>query len=378
MHLSDINMVKGFSRLFDKAQSTEITNQEQAYLLKEYEDSRSVSAILQETQNATDEMSSLLAQFMTRNRYERRKKSEIEKNESFLDEVSDSEDGKFTDIKRNGNLDIIYFLQKIRQLFPDDSDLILVLRELLGKKELEKAEKEKIKEFLQEIERKADPKDIKGAINCALKAKVYSKKLKTNPRFLRRSYRGFIQNSKPVTLYYLDWVGMYGFEHRQLVLEYIEASLIDDIHSLDPSCSSTEFGNLLSSLTRLKKLQSIENAFFLHLLKNEVAKKLNINQQDWLVLLISVISDSYDFKSLLKDVLTEKIDSLDITNLAQLVQLIYRLCSSLPNEIFMSKDSGEGMLRQIIELQNQLSSLEEQANRGLKIDRQTINSLLTD
>ncbi|EAC1404459.1 YopN family type III secretion system gatekeeper subunit [Escherichia coli] len=378
MHLSDINMVKGFSRLFDKTQSTETINHEQDLLLDEYESSRSISAILQETQNATDEMSSLLSQFMTRNRYERRKNSEIERNESFLDEVSDSSDGKFTDVKRNNNSDIAYFLQKIRQLFPDDSDLVLVLRELLGKKDLEKAEKEKIQEFLREIESKVAPKDIRGAINCALKAKVYSKKLKTNPKFLRRSYRGFIQNSKPIALYYLDWVGMYGFDHRQLVLEYIEASLIDDIHSLDPSCSSTEFGDLLANLTSLKKLQSIENAFFSQLLKDTVAAKLNINQQDWLVLLISVISDSYNFTLILKDVLSEKIDSLDITSLARLVQLIYRLCVSLPHEIFTSEDSGEGMLKQILELQNKLSSLEEQANRGLSIDRETINSLLAD
>ena len=213
-----------------------------------------------QAQLMADDLSALLA---TRRRTDLDKRSQklSEQFERVLEEDSEPKVAKIIALVRAGNVSVEALLAYARSLFPDDSDLVLVLRELLKRKNLAELEELLLSDIMQRVLEQADPKHYKAGINVALKARMHGTKMVVSAKVLRETYREFLVSEQGEITQYEQWVEQYGAKKRTAVLEFIASALVYDMQAHDPSCSRDEFGTLLSNLVGLKKIKSSESNF---------------------------------------------------------------------------------------------------------------------
>jgi type III secretion system YopN/LcrE/InvE/MxiC family regulator len=227
-----------------------------------------------------------------------------------------------------------WLLQQARQQFPDESDLALVLRDLLQRKELPQITRQRLEALLHQVQTQASPKRLKAGINCALKARLFGSKLALRASLLRASYRAFLDGEQDPGSCYEEWIALFGHPHRTDVLDFIEAALLSDIDSLDPSCSRLEFGNLLARLGDLKALRSAELLFIQHLLGDALITRHNREVADWLVFLLGLLRWPDELSQLLDGVFGEGLVMVSPRDRGALLQVTRRVCAALPAMLF--------------------------------------------
>ncbi|MCM5119084.1 YopN family type III secretion system gatekeeper subunit, partial [Escherichia coli] len=79
-----------------------------------------------------------------------------------------------------------------KKLFPDESDLVVVLRAILRKKQISENVRLNAEALLRKVNQETTKKFINSGINSALKAKLFGQALSLNPKLLRASYRQFL------------------------------------------------------------------------------------------------------------------------------------------------------------------------------------------
>ncbi len=125
-----------------------------------------------------------------------------------------------------------------KKLFPDESDLVVVLRAILRKKQISENVRLNAETLLKKVNQETTKKFINSGINSALKAKLFGQALSLNPKLLRASYRQFLMAEDDAVDTYVEWIGSYGYQNRMLVTKFIKETLFSDINALDASCSS--------------------------------------------------------------------------------------------------------------------------------------------
>nr|WP_241391660.1 type III secretion system gatekeeper subunit SctW [Yersinia frederiksenii] len=294
---------------------------------------------------STDEMSAAITQFYNRKLYEKRTEESSSDFECILEEYAESKADKILKIVQNQKVDLSALVDFVHKLFPDDSDLVLILRELIRRNKIDKIVNNKLQEILEQVEMQADRKFINSGTNCALKSKLFGKILSLHPKILRASYRDFLLNeSSPVDVY-IDWISNFGYKKREHVLEFIEGSLLCDINSLDASCSTVEFGFFLQKLCQLQLLQAAERLFIKHLISNNTIKKLNFKEDFWLFFLLSILKKPESIDIVFENVLAKKLILVTRKETSILHMTLYRGFQMLPTSIF----SEEGILQHILE-----------------------------
>lgn len=156
-------------------------------------------------------------------------------------------------------------LALLRQFFPDDSDFVSVLKELLRRcyfsASLAIEIETEINSRCQDTNQRA--KTTRAGINIALKAKQFSYQTALSAMQLRQLYRDFISQDIEPLWFYEKCVNQYGYDKRFLIIYFVLQSLLCDMQALSPSCSfMPEFAVSLSSLGRIKKLSSADKIFF--------------------------------------------------------------------------------------------------------------------
>lgn len=232
----------------------------------------------------------------------------------------------------------------MQRLLPDDSDLIIVLREILRKKQLDEVARATVKELLEAAEAGTDKKAVYAGINCAIKARLFGKELGLKPAYLRSLYRDFLFLDNPPAEVYLDLISNFGPRKRKLVLDYIESALSSDSKAQDASCSSIEFGQFLNKLNQLRMLQTVERLFVDSVVKNETVRKFNDNETTWLRFLISVLINPEGLESLLEDVVGEKMKTASKSDISVMLVAIYNGCRVLPTLLFPDPEAIEAVL----------------------------------
>jgi type III secretion system YopN/LcrE/InvE/MxiC family regulator len=208
-----------------------------------------------------DDMSAVMAQFRRRADAEKRAASATDPFERILEEESEPKVDKLTVIARSTEISKQDFLGFARSLFPDDSDIVMVLRELIKRRKAGAVSTVDFEELLEEVWEQSNPKLCQAGLNVGLKARLFSRKMDVSPKALRNSYREFLVNDDGELFQYEQWVDLYGANRRGMVTEFIETSLLHDIQSHDPSCSRPEFGALLGHVVILKKLKASDVGF---------------------------------------------------------------------------------------------------------------------
>jgi type III secretion protein W len=226
-----------------------------------------------------DDLEEVLAQFRKRAAAEKASLSSADPFERILEAESEPKVDSLHVIGQTTAMSKDAFYGFARALFPDDSDLVMVLRELIKRRRLAGLSTDVLEEIMEEVWSNANKKQCQAGLNIGLKARLFSRKMNVSAKALRDSYRDFLESDEEEVFQYQGWIEQYGADRRGKVAEFIEVSLMHDIKSHDPSCSRIEFGNLLGQMVNIKKLTASDVAFinvFFHqslhlaLLENEL------------------------------------------------------------------------------------------------------------
>ncbi|CAM3402619.1 MULTISPECIES: type III secretion system gatekeeper subunit SctW [Yersinia] len=308
----------------------------------------SPAAAVQRFGDSIDEMSILLSQFRNRRDYEKKIGSASESSfEQILDE--DVLPKVYALLKVTSSVDgsnIKNLLQQVRSLFPDDSDLVLVLRELLRRRNIDEVVRRRLKIMLQQVEKQANPRRLKAGINVAFKARLFGKALQLDPALMRESYRDFLESDAHEVEVYQDWISTYGAKHRAAVVDFMESSLLSDMDAQDPSCSHIEFGNLLGRLGQVKLIRSSDSAFIDNVLKNALIRAHNDSEQAWLLFMLCVLQHPEHIKDYLQEAIGERIKLSKHAERSSLLHIISQACKNLPRELFYEPEDADVLARE--------------------------------
>jgi len=252
-----------------------------------------------------DDMSAVMAQFRRRADAQRRGSSATDPFERILEEDSQEKVNGLHVITKSPEVSKSAFLSLARAMFPDDSDMVLVLRELIKRRKAGKLDTVAFEELLEEVWEQSNPKACQAGLNIGLKAKLFSKKMQVSPKALRNTYREFLESDDPEIFQYEQWVDQYGVDRRDMVADFVETSLLHDIQSHDPSCSRAEFGNLLNHVVTMKKLQSSDTAFLQEFLRGNL--KLVLIEKDLLNCWFDILQRPFKIK---KEIEKHHLDNL--------------------------------------------------------------------
>lgn len=312
----------------------------------------SPAARLQKFQQSVDEMSAGAARFRSRKELEKKAGAD---GESSFDRVLDEDVQpkvdklvQFLQGAQGGGIENL--LQQARSLFPDESDLVLVLREMLRRRNLDEVVRARLKTLLSLVEKEADPKRLKAGINVALKARLMGKALQLSPALLRESYRGFLENDDSEISLYQTWVSTYGVEKRGIVITFMEDALLADIDAADPSCNHTEFFVLQSRIGQIKIIRSSDILFVQGLLGKEAIQEVSTKEEVWLIFLFGILQSVEELSHLLTQTVGDHFRYARRKARAEILQIIYWHCKKLPHDIFFSKEEREMLLASFEEL----------------------------
>lgn len=302
-------------------------------------DDSATAAVTQRIVQISDELSAALAQFRGRRLFELKSGTQAETFERVLEDDTVPKARQVLSLARLADKPVDWLLQMARSLFPDDSDLALVLRALLRRRSLEKLARQRLETLLQTVVAQGSSKRLNAGINAALKARLFGKGMAVRAGLLRESYRDFLESDDDPLGCYQDWIALYGPSHRAAVLAFIEAALLTDISAQDPSCSRVEFGQLLSKVTDLKRLRSADELFIGAVLGDPGICRHNCDESDWLVFLFGVLTYPDDLDQLLLAALGEQVVLAAHRERSMLLQTLRRLSLRLPASLFADEEA---------------------------------------
>ncbi len=255
------------------------------------------------------------------------------------------------------------FLRELKTLFPDISDQVVVLRQMLRKKEISKTEQELIEQALADIEDGANPKHLQSGINVALKARLYGKALGLSPTVIRQSYRDFLESDQLEHEIYLQWVMLFGAARRQMIIDFMERALMADMNAAHPGCNQREFGDLLGRLTQIKVIRSSDEIFIVSAAADRFLATFSLSDEQWLLFLLPLLGDA----ALLNHQLHQPGDGVITRQPAHIrviaIQKLYRLVKALPVTIFSDSEQQQKLHQHFISLIEQSYKQELAASR---------------
>lgn len=308
------------------------------------------SAVVQDESPAallkTDEMAVAMSQFRSRRDYDKKLGSSAESSfDQVLDEDVFPKAEQLVKIMKGAQgASIENMLRHARSLFPDDSDLVLVLCETLRRRELDEVVRKRLKKLLSQVEKEADPKRLKAGINVALKARLFGKTLNMSPAIMRESYRGFLESEEHEIDVYQEWVTTFGVQQRSIVVNFMEDAILSDIDSSDPSCSHVEFGYLLGRVGQIKTIRSCDALFIKNLINDPAVRKVNHDERSWLFFMFGILRDPQEIDELLTLTVGDYLRFVRRTEQANFLQSIYFNCKKLPCEAFTSLEERNELL----------------------------------
>ncbi|WP_380178180.1 type III secretion system gatekeeper subunit SctW [Kalamiella sp. sgz302252] len=326
----------------------------------------SPAAMLQRFAQATDEMSALMSQFNNRRAFERKNSQSAETvfERVLEEEIEPKFDKLVTILKSSEGANIENALKQAFTLFPDESDLAMVLREKLRQRNLEGIVRQRLQKLLAHLEQEANPKRLKAGINVALKARMFAKALMLSPALMRESYREYIQSNDHQTEIYQNWVKTYGAEKRAIVINFMEEALICDIEASDPSCSNIEFGYLLGRLGQIKRIRSSDIVFIENLQKQKEFSLLNADERTLLIFFFGILIDPDSLEEFISSCFGESMTNLKKTEQAKILQVLYMHVKELPAEIFYEEEYRDILIESFLTF-NDKALLAENIERRL-------------
>lgn len=313
-------------------------------------DDSATAAVAQRIVQISDELSAALTQFRGRRLFELKSETLTDTFERVLEDDTVPKARQVLSLARLADKPVAWLLQMARSLFPDDSDLALVLRALLRRRNLETRTRQRLETLLQTVVAQSSPKRMNAGINAALKARMFGRSMAVRAGLLRETYRDFLESDEGPLSCYQDWIALYGPAQRMNVLAFIEAALLTDISAQDPSCSRIEFGQLLTRVTDLKRLRSADALFIGAVLGDALLCRHNPHEADWLVFMFGVLTYPDDLDQLLLGALGEGVLLSAHRERSTVLQAVRRLSLQLPTPLFADEEAPQRLAIQFTRL----------------------------
>ncbi|GGY24021.1 type III secretion system gatekeeper subunit SctW [Paludibacterium paludis] len=253
--------------------------------------------------------------------------------------------------------------QEARKMFSDDSDLILVLRELMRRKGIKEVVRRRLRQLHDQIEQQADPRRLKAGINCGLKARLFGSKLKVDARLLRETYRQFLENDDSGVPSYEAWIVMYGVEARDRVLRFVGDALIADMNALDPSCHRLEFFPLLARIGTLRVLSSADQLFVGRALATGRLRDLNDSEGDWVAFLLGALQYPDEIGEALDLAIGDRLPLCRAAERSEALQALLRHLSAVPGILFAGDGGRDAALDFLLERASEAFDHEQRERR---------------
>ncbi len=238
----------------------------------------------------------------------------------------------------------------LKQLFPDPSDVLAVLRALLSDDELEEM-RELLESTLEQLlaEQAAQGNDaaVRGGANVAVKARLAARSGQLSARALRQSYRDFLGNPADCAGEYIAWIEQYGFERRAHIVDFIEQAIAADMYSLDPSASLHEFGYLLGQVRKLAVLRSVDQLLVHDIERTGLLARMSTRADAVVVGLLDVVRGLQDWKGLFTGPLAAARVALATEQRVRLIQALRRALRDLPDAIWVGPEAREHAIQQL-------------------------------
>lgn len=306
-----------------------------------------------------DEMATLIAQFGRRRDVGRKGSRLSEDVERILEGEADERIDQLAQLLKVGKANLNELLRQARRQFPDDSDLLLALRELRRRKRLDSEAVDLIDQAMEDVLRSGDTRRIKAGINAALKARVFGKRMQLDPARLRDLYRQFLEFQGESVLVYEDWIDRFGANKRRSIIDYVQAALVYDMQSLDPSCQCpAEFGPLLSLLGQVRVLSSADGVFVGRLLGTEAGDPCRLTEERSLKLMLGGLKRPFAIDKVLMAELGPSMQILTARGCSELLQGVFGAFSSLPMAIYTEPDARHALLAGVRQLSERFYELE--------------------
>ncbi|VVE04149.1 SepL/TyeA/HrpJ family type III secretion system gatekeeper [Pandoraea pneumonica] len=304
-------------------------------------------ADLRRALDASDEMSSVMAQF--RSRALRSSEEHRGVDDSYARLLDDAAPDRIQRILAASWHSPNELARMLLTHFPDVSDRWLALKVLISQRETLSTEQQAALDIVLAQAEAAPPEEVRerlAGIHCAIKARLCSSEmpLACTPSMLRAAYRNFLCDEAGDIEVYQNWIGNFGFARRAQVLHFMEGALVDDMRANDPSSTAREFLLPLTRLGVLRRLRTCESTFVAQISTSPMARPFNDREQDWLHFLLAILTDPAALDGALRDVTGDAAMLQGFEAHSQLIGLLQRACSALPGEPLQSQDARDAVL----------------------------------
>ncbi|WP_312625839.1 type III secretion system gatekeeper subunit SctW [Scandinavium sp.] len=325
----------------------------------------------EEMSNAAEEMADILSAFGRFSKAGR--KNDNADNDFVSSMLEDQGDEKLdTLIRQVAKLrDMNNLINFARQLFPNDSDLMLALREMLLSRQLSELQKKKIKEAIADLEKFGDRKKMQSGMNVGRLAKRFSEGAEGKPlsaKDLRNSYLSFLEMEVPAGFIYKEWIDIYGYANRTRLLAFTLSALIADMKANEPGIHSSEFGPLSSKLSDARVLNTLDQLLnetfaqfgFREQIRNQ---QVMVSEADIVGLYIAGLVDTEEFKQQLKRFSQEFMALLLLKQRSAVIQALRHVYNLTPEFLYADVLFRDAVLNHLASLLQKMQQKEK--NTGI-------------
>lgn len=331
-----------------------------AFLASDHTAHEPVVSLQEQISNAAEEMADMLSTF---GRFSKsgRKNDNLENDflSAMLDEKADEKCELLVKQVVKMSFNNNELLKYARNLFPNDSDLMLVLRELLLSRRLSTQQKKSVEAAIQELGQFADTPKMQSGMNIGRLAQRFiatqGEYCNLSASELRASYLRFLALELPGSYVYQDWIEQYGCHNRQRLLAFTLNALVTDMKANEPGIHFDEFGPLCRRLSEARVINSLDlmlNARFAAFpFREQLNNKGVLLSEDNIVsLYMGGLLEYEKFKGLLKKFNHEFMSTLRLKNRATVVQALRMIFSLTPEGIYADPVFRQSLLEFISSL----------------------------
>lgn len=304
----------------------------------------SIPVNLQEEINqAAEEMADLLSEFGRFSKTGRKNDSaDNDFVSSILEDMADEKlDTLIKHVAKQRNLNNL--LNFARQLFPNDSDLMLALREMLLSRKISELQRKKIKEAIADLEKFGNTKKMQSGMNVGCLAKRFCDGSGDRPlsaKDLRNSYLHFLELEMPAGFIYKDWIDVYGYQNRTRILAFTLSALIADMKANEPGIHSSEFGPLSAKLSDARLLHTLDRLLNDSFSNFPFREQMRNNQQmlgesDIIRIYIKGLADVDEFKLVLTEFSEKFMSLLLLKQRSMVIQTLRNIYNMTPEFLFV-------------------------------------------
>ncbi|WP_264624232.1 HrpJ domain-containing protein [Candidatus Symbiopectobacterium sp. NZEC135] len=312
-----------------------------------------VRNLQEQISNAAEEFADVLSTFGRLSRMGR-KNDNIENDflSSMLEEKADEKHDALIKQVSRLSLNRDGLLKYGRSLFPNDSDLMLALRELMLNRQLSALQKKRIKEAMVDLEKFSDCPKMRSGMNIGRLARRFSSmegQERLSAGDLRDCYLRFLELDLPGSFIYQDWIEQYGCQNRQRLLAFTMNALIIDMKSSEPGIHFDEFGPLSDRLSDARAIHTLDLLLnerfsmlpFRESLKNEI--KI-MDESDIVILYLNGIVASYQFEGALYNFNHDFMRGLLLTQRATVIQILRGVYNKTPERMYIDPGCRQYLL----------------------------------